>query len=452
MRTAKNNVVTLWVLILLILPFAALPVSQAWEAGDEAAVFGHTFAEEYWTNDNIEIENDNGTASMTASYVHVGEFSAFLIAFNHANMSTGEELILPYQLFGMHYKTPEDREVFIGAIFAFLLVHNETYGSNNLPDMGHDDAIYVVPLANDNTWPDAKPSVVPIPATKIADNHYRFGMHYYNLTCRLVSSAPFWFWITLALPAFTVLLSELTVEYDIRINDDGSVNAETLYTIGQVHEMKEGFNFVDPADRITDSLKLSAVHYLSIFASQYRVTRTTTGNTITAPTATAPMDDNITIEVGNQERAFDIGFGRGYALVNETTDPWTTVSDDETAINALLGARLSDLLLVAWQLPLSAFVFAHMAYGLSEDVRDEYSSVGDMVQGTLNGTAFVNSDWWYCVTFPEWNGLRVQQDPVYVAYTNLAILPGDDEGGGFVALLLIIGGIVAVIWILRRRR
>ncbi|MGY5860161.1 MAG: hypothetical protein RTU63_12385 [Candidatus Thorarchaeota archaeon] len=455
MHVSKSKLVTLWVLLILVLPFAALPVSQAWESGDEAAIFGHTFEEEYWTNDNIEIENDNGTASMTASYVHVDEFSAFLIAFNHANMSTGDDVILPYQLFGMHYTTPGNREVFIGAIFAFLLVHNETYGSNNLPDMGHDDAIYVVPLANDDTWPDAKPSVVPIPATKLADNHYRFGMHYYNLTCRLVSSAPFWFLVTLAAPLFTVLLSELTIEYDIRINDDGSVNAETLYTIGQVHEMKEGLTFVDPAERITDSLKLSAVHYLSIFTSQYRVTRTTTGNTITAPTATVPMDDNITIEVGNQERAFDIGFGQQYALVNETTDPWTTVSDDETAINALLGARLSDLLLVAWQLPLSAFVFAHMAYGLSEDVRDEYSSVGDMVEGTLNGTAFVNSDWWYCVTFPEWNGLRVQQDPVYVAYTNLALLTGtetgDGEGGGILALILIAAGIVAVIWILRRR-
>ena len=208
-----------------------------------------------------------------------------------------------------------------------------------------------------------------------------------------------------------------------------------------------------PSEKITNSMKLSAVHYLSIFTSQYRVTRTTTGNTITAPTATEPMDDNITIEVGNQERAFDIGFGREYALVNETTDPWTTVSDDETAINALLGARLSDLLLVAWQLPLSAFVFAHMAYGLSEDVRSEYSSVGDMVQGTLNGTAFVNSDWWYCVTFPEWNGLRVQQDPVYVAYTNLAVLAGDGEDtGGIIGLVLIIAGVVAVIWIIRRRR
>jgi len=452
MRAIKTKLMTLWVLILLVMPFALMPFTSAWQAGDEAAVFGHTFTEEYWTNNNIIVSNDNGTASFTASYVHVGEFQAFMIAFNNANMSTGQKLILPYQLFGMHYKTPQNREVFIGAIFAFLLCHNETYGSNNLPDMGHDTAWYVVPV-NDNTTYGVNPSVVPIPATKLGDNHYRFGMHYYNLTCRIVdANTPLGFWLTLGLPVMTVLLSELTIQYDINIHADGSVQAESLYTIGQVHQMKVLGTPVAPRDVIIDSMKISAVHYLSIFTSQYRVTRATNGNTITPPTSTTPMDDNISIVVGASERAFDIGLGRQYSLINESTNPWDVVSNDETAVNSLLGARLGDLILVAWQLPLSAFIFANMAYGLSETVRARYSSVNDLVRGTLNGTAYANSDWWYAVTFPEWNGLRVQQDPVYVAYTNLAVgAITEGGGGGVVALLLIVVGVIAVIWLIRRR-
>ena len=454
MRAIKTKLMTLWVLILLVMPFALIPFTSAWQAGDEAAVFGHTFDEEYWTNNNIIISNDNGTASFTASYVHVGEFQAFMIAFNNANMSTGQKLILPYQLFGMHYKTPQNREVFIGAIFAFLLCHNETYGNNNLPDLGvgKDTAWYVVPV-NDNTTYGVNPLVVPIPATKLGDNHYRFGMHYYNLTCRIVdANTPLGFWLTLGLPVMTVLLSELTIQYDINIRDDGSVQAESLYTIGQVHQMEFLGSPVSPTDYIIDSMKISAVHYLSIFTSQYRVTRATNGNTITPPTATTPMDDNISIVVGSSERAFDIGLGRQYSLVNESTNPWDVVSNDETAINCLLGARLGDLILVAWQLPLSAFIFANMAYGLSDTVRTRYSSVNDLVRGTLNGTAYANSDWWYAVTFPEWNGLRVQQDPVYVAYTNLAAgAITEGGGGGVVALLLIVVGVIAVIWLIRRR-
>jgi hypothetical protein len=453
MHATKLYLMTSWVLILLVLPFAAMPISNAWTAGDEVAVFGHPFSDEYWTNDSIVVANANGTASFTASYVHVEDFSSFLIAFNNANMSTGEKLILPYQLFGMHYKTPENRDVFIGAIFAFLLVHNETYGSNNLPDMGHDNAWYVVPF-NDNTTYGVNPSVVPIPATKLSDGHYRFGMSYYNLTCRIVDAkTPLGFWLTLAVPIMTVLLSELTIQYDIVIHEDGSVQAESLYTIGQVHQMEFLGAPVEPTDIIIDSMKISAVHYLSIFTSQYRVTRASSGNTITAPTSTLPMDDNISIVVGTSERAFDIGLGRQYSLFNESTDPWNQVSDNETALNALLGARLSDLILVAWQLPLSAFIFAHMAYGLSERVRTIYSSVSDMARGTLNGTAFHNSNWWYAVTFPEWHGLRVQQDPVYVAYTSLANVPiTEGDSGGVVALLVIGVGVIAVIWIIRRRR
>ncbi len=448
MHATKCKILTLSVLMILVLPFATMPVSGAWTAGDEAVVFGHTFEEEYWTNSSIRVEAEDGTnASLTASFVHVGEFSSFLIAFNNANRTDGTQAILPYQLFGMYFKTPENREVFIGAIFAFLLVHNETYGSNDLPDVGNEPAWYIVPLASDTTWPEYTPVVEPIPATKISDGHYRFGMRYYNLTCRVVdANNPLGFWISLALPILTVLISELAIQYDITIGEAGEVSAETLYTIGQVNKMKFLGNETAPTELITDSLEISAVHYLSIFTSQYTVA-TETGTVLTPPTSTTPLDEDISIRVGNDdERAFDIGLGRNYALINETTG--ITVSDDETALNTLLGARLSDLILVAWQAPLSGWIFAHMAYGLSAQIRSVYTSVGDMASHAVAGTAFHNSNWWYAVTFPEWNSLRIQQDPVYTAYTNLAAGSG---GGGVVVLLLAVVGVLVVVYIIRKR-
>jgi hypothetical protein len=453
MRATKINLMILWVITLLVLPFAAIPLANAWTAGDEAAVFGHTFTEEYWTNSSIRVEGADGTnSSFTASYIHVGDFSSFLIAFNNANKTDGTKIIMPYQLFGMYFKTPENKEVFIGAIFAFLLAHNETYGNNSLPDIGHDNAWYVVPLASDNTWPEYTPSVIPIPATKLTDNHYRFGMHYYNLTCRIVdANTPGGFWASLLLPILNVVISELTIQYDITIDSGGQVHAETLYTIGQVLKLKLWGVEMPPTDVIGDKFEVSAVHYLSIFTSKYNVTRTTAGNTISPPTSTALLNDNISIRVGdNNERAFDIGLGRHYSLVNESTNPWTTVSDSETALNCLLGARLSDLFLVAWQAPFSAWLLAHMAYGLSAQIRSTYTSVGDLAAHAIAGTAFHNSNWWYAVTFPEWNGLRVQQDPVYTAYTNLAVEP--NNGGGIVVLLLLVVGVLAVVFIIRRRR
>jgi len=453
MRYYKNNLMTLWVVILLVLPFVLIPNASAWTAGDEAAIFGHTFEEEYWTNNSIRVEGADGTnSSFTASYVGVGEFSAFLIAFNNANRTDGTQMILPYQLFGMRFKTPGNREVFIGAIFAFLLAHNDTYNPTyDLPDVGNEPAWYVVPLASDNTWPEYEPSVVPIPATKFSDTHYRFGMHYYNLTCRVVdANTPGGFWGSLILPILNVVISELTIQYDITIDETGQVHAETLYTIGQVLKLKLWGVELPPTDVVGDLFEISAVHYLSIFTSQYTVTRKTSGNTIDPPTSTELLDEDISIKVGANERAFDIGLGRQYALINETTDPWTTVSNDENALNCLLGVRLSDLFLVAWQAPLSALLLSHMAYGLSEKLRTDYPSVGAMVSATVAGTAFHNSNWWYAVTFPEWNALRVSQDPVYVAYTNLNAEP--DSGAGGIVVIILAVGIIAVIMVMRRRR
>ena len=446
MRATKSKVMTLWVVVLLAMPYILIPNASAWSPGDEAAIFGHTFEEEYWTNDSLFVEGTDGNGSLTASFVNVGDFEAFLIAFNEFNHTNGQQMIVPYQLFGMHFITPGNEEVFIGAIFAFLLVHNETYGDNQLPDIGatKDAAWYVVPIANSTTWPEYVPSVVTIPATKLGDNHYRMGMHYYNLTCRIVSATG-GFWISLGWPILEVVISELTIQYDIVIDESGEVHSETLYTIGQVKELNYWGVEQNPSDIITDNMEISAVHFLSIFASQYSVVGTTSGNTIASPTDTTPMDENVTIEVGANERAFDIGFGRSYDLINETTD--TVVSSGLTAINTLLGVRLNDLILILWQAPISAWIFAHMAYGLSTQLQNTYATVGAMVNNV--NTAFATTTWWYGVTFPEWNGLRVEQDPVYVAYTNLYTEPGG--AGGVFALILIVG-VVGVIWVMVRRR
>jgi hypothetical protein len=433
------------------LPFITLPAVVGWEAGDEVAIFGHTFAEEYWTNDSLFVEGDGGgNATLTASYVGVGDFDSFLIAFNEINTNNGDRLIIPYQLFGMHYTTPNDNEVFIAAVFAFLLAHNETFGDNNLPDMGHDAAWYVVPVANNNPWPEYTPAVESIPATKLGDGHYRFGMRYTNMPVRIVAanSTPAAFWLTLAVPVLTMLITEIVIEYDISIGTDGVVNAETVYTLGQVTRAKWfGLAEQDPSEIIVPSLAVTAVHYLSVFTSNYEA-RTADTNTLVDPTGTEPLDEDLDITIGDSDRAFSIGIGREYSLVNESTDPWTTVSTGETALNTLLEARPGDFFLILWQAPLSIWLYAHMAFGLSEQVRSMYNSPQALINNA--GTAFDDDQLWYGVTFPEWNGLRIEQDPTYTAYTNLAA--GTIPTGGGAGVLVLAGIAVVVIVILVRRR
>ncbi|NHJ13639.1 MAG: hypothetical protein EAX95_08180 [Candidatus Thorarchaeota archaeon] len=449
---ARKYITMALVMSLLLPTFIAPFATASYIPGSEAAIFGHTFDEEYWTNSSLFIEGEEGgNASLTASYVGVGEFSAFLIAFNELYTVEGDKFTIPYQLFGMHYKTPENKEVFIGAIFAFLMAHIESYGDNNLPDVGHDQIYYVMPYGGEgNPW-NVSSTTEPIEAIKLGENHYRFGMTYYNITARVIGgNNPIEFLIGLLAPVITVLISELTVEYDIVIDETGEVHAETLYTVGQVNNASIGLTTEFPVSEVlTSNWKLTAVHYLSIFTSNYRVVRSSTGNTVARPTGTVAFDDNLTIQVGNDnERAFDIGLGREYTLWNETTDPWTN-NGTYNALNCLLQARLADRLLIAWQAPLSIFLFAHMGYALSEQLQNTYANVQEMVENA--GTAFDNTQWWYGVAFPSWNGLRIEQDPAYTAYTNLAVTDdGDGSGLGF----LVIVGVIAIVVILaiRRRR
>ncbi|MFW9804735.1 MAG: hypothetical protein ACFFFC_18915 [Candidatus Thorarchaeota archaeon] len=451
MRAHKIRYLALLSASLLLLPFISLPGVAGWESGDEAAIFGHTFDEEYWTNSSLFIEGDDGgNATLTVSYVGVGEFDSFLIAFNEINTNDGQRLIIPYQLFGMHFTTPNDNEVFIAAVFAFLLAHNETYGDNNLPDMGHDAAWYVVPVANNNPWPEFVPAVESIPAAKLGDGHYRFGMRYTNMPVRIVAanSTPAAFWLTLGIPVLTMLVSELVIEYDITIGADGVVNAETVYTIGQAMKAKWwGLADQDPSEIIVPSMAITAVHYLSVFTSNYEV-RTSDTNTLVDPTGTEPLDEDLDITIGDSDRAFSIGIGREYSLVNESTNPWTTVSTGETALNTLLEARPADFFLILWQAPLSIWLYAHMAFGLSERVRNMYNSPQQLVVNA--GTAFDDDQLWYGVTFPEWNGLRIEQDPTYTAYTNLAA--GTMPTGRGAGIIVLAGIAIVVIVILIRRR
>jgi len=61
MRATKNNLMTIWVLVLLAMPFVLIPNARDRTEGDEAAVFDQHFEEEYGTNDSIFVEGANGT-------------------------------------------------------------------------------------------------------------------------------------------------------------------------------------------------------------------------------------------------------------------------------------------------------------------------------------------------------------------------------------------------------
>jgi hypothetical protein len=436
-----------------------------WHKGDEVAAFGHSFDEEYWTNSSIKVKNTAGdNITFSASYVNYSGVQAFLLALNMVENKTGNGTV-PFQMFGLHYTTPENREVFIAAMLAFMMVFDDTHngtslGANSLPDPGYENVSYVIPFGAASAVGNS--SYVPVanvlPVVKLGIGHYRFGIQYLNMYAYVTATPLLSMLLKTALIA---KFSELKVMYEITMdNTTGEVKTETWYTIGQVTELWGvilGIPFqMDPKTDISPNLGLSVVHFVTVFTSKYvGATGNTSQNTFN-PNVTKSLNEDITLKVGNGERAMKIGTRGNFDLINETSG--ATVEQNKTAYSAIVGAKLMDLWLVAWQLGFAAGSMSIFAYAMSDYVKSKYTGPLDLATRSLainNSDGFNARALWYAVSFPHWQGYKVVYDPTYTAYTNIATQnppPAMNVGIALAAALIVIPIAVVIIVIVASRK
>ncbi len=450
----------LTVLGTLVLAFALLTQAaraDEWSPGDEAETLGHTFSEEMWTVDNLTHETPEGAnATFVVSYVNYSGAQAFLVALKNV---TDDNFVstLPYQLFGMHYTTPEGQEVFIGAVFAFLLAYRDTYngtgpGSNGMPDPGNEDVYYVIPFGVGETLGDRTyaPIVEALPVEKLGDGHYRFGMRYRNMYAKIIdASNPLALILSLNFPLYIAKFSEFSVVYDVTIDPEaGTMRAETFYTLGQISDLWIWGVHGERAD-IPDNFGISVVHYVAMFTSNYEIEGAESGLEVDTGIQ-QPLDEDLDIRIGDRaERALRVGFRGTFDLTDEDTDE--RIQEDAPAYNILALARPWDLLLIAWQAGFSLHLMALMAYGLSSDIRARYDNPRDLI---VNGSEdFTSAAFWYAVAFPGWRGYRVEHDPTYTAFFAPPFTePGGVNAGGLILLGVLAVAVVVAVFLFRRRR
>jgi hypothetical protein len=449
---------------MILLPATIGLPAEHWEDGDEVAITGHSFDEEYWTADISNTTDDGAEITMTMSYVNNADAQAFLLAFKtyekDGNVST-----LPYQLFGMHFTGLGGNDVFIGAVLAFLMVFNDTHngsnvGENGMPDPGlnRDPCYYVVPFGVGGTLTNGSyvPEVSAVSAQKLGDGHYRFGMTYENLYAKVIdANTVIGFGLSLALPLYIAKFSELTIVYEITYNEDNSITTETFYTLGQVTQLWIATIEVDPSEIIQENWGVAAVHYVATFGSTYRVTGEESEHVVNT-NIQAPLQEGLDLAVGDPpRRVFNLGIRGSFNLIDEDTG--LSVRKNQDAYNMIVSARPLDGLLVAWQAGFSLGVMATIAYALSPDLQDRYDGPLDLYQN--GGDSFLVSTLWYGVSFPRWEGYRVVHDPVYTAYLEPVSEPeceGDECGtsnlGGLILILLIIIIVVVLVAVVAARR
>jgi hypothetical protein len=399
----------------------ALP-PPAWVPGIEREFFGHTFAESIWTNDSIVFDTPkNETVQFIASYVNyseeVGSFQAMLLALGVVENENGTQSTLPYQLFGLHYTTKDDRDFFVGSILAFLFGFNDT-DHNGIPSLG-ENRFFIIPYGFNEGNATLPLTIEALPAVEIEPGHYQFGISYKNLYGRLVSAnSEGEFLLSLLLNIFEITFSELTITYDVKVDvTTGEITTETYYTIGQVTEFRFlGIPIPDFHDALSD-IGIGVAHAGVVLSPRYYV-RPGNGAPVSSQNRTMVR---ITTDLVGRNQAFTVGTRGNYDVYNESTGIPTLIEADLPAYSWLLTPQPIDGVLMLWQLPISAIIFSIFAYAMSPYLQGLFPgplSVYEHADTVFNSAAF-----WYGITFPEAHGYRIVHDPVYTAFSNIGQAP-----------------------------
>ena len=227
------------------------------------------------------------------------------------------------------------------------------------------------------------------------------------------------FVLTLLFPLFEITFSELTVIYDIQVDpESGEITTETYYTIGQVTEFRFlGISVPNFHDALQD-VGIGVAHLGIILTTRY-YTRTA-GQT---PVGGADQNlVNISTDAAGRDRAFALSTRGTYDVLNESTDPFSTMQSNLPAYSWILSPQPTDLLLLLWQLPISANIFSIFAYAMSDYLQRIFDGPLDVYNHADN--VFNTAAFWYGVTFPESNGYRVEHDPVYTAFSDIGQAAG----------------------------
>jgi hypothetical protein len=365
-----------------------------------------------------------------------------LLALGVIENENGTQSTLPYQLFGLHFKTKGGRDIFAGSLLAFLFGFNDT-DDNGIPSPG-ENRFFIIPYGYNEGNVSEPVTVEAIPVTKLGDDHYQFGIRYRNLYGRLVSAnTEGEFLLTLLLPLFEITFSELTVIYDIQVDvESGEITTETYYTIGQVSDFRFlGIPVPDFHDALED-IGIGVAHLGIILTTKFYA-RTAPSTPVSGVDQTIA---NISTDAQGRNRAFTLSTRGTYDVLNESTEPFTTIDSGLPAVSWILTPEPMDLILLLWQLPISANIFSIFAYAMSDYLQRIFDGPLDVYNHAEN--VFNTAAFWFGITFPEARGYRVEHDPVYTAFSNIGQSAGV-FGLVLIASVVLVALIIVVLRVVR---
>ena len=433
----------------------------------------YDYVRQYAAANGFTPPNASAHAYLYANYINSGGYQLFYVGLVNVT-NNGRYVTVPLQTFFQHFKTPGGKDAITASSFLSLLAFNEsstTDAVSNSPDAS--DTVYAsFSLGIDlgaylqNHAPSYLASSKVAPLTQVGTNHWTWGLKYNNLSA-------IWWKITPdplnpfydPVPRGVARYSELTFNYDLTLDPSTkTAHLTETYTIGKVtdlwvirflptfvrHYNSTGTYYLNgtqaSAQTVYQVLQLGGYKLAvvltnkTILASHTTTDKDSSGTAVDDAQSGDLSHSNVTTTADDGERIFQADFSakHTYQLYDPSdANPVTynvttrTVRRDGYVKNHLYDFQNTFM----GFLPI--FV-AHVDPGLIQQAKAGLAS-------------FQTSDYLYIISYPQWGGTRIVNDPDYSAFYQ----PSSNAGLLIlifiaVAVAAVVGGVFA--FMMRRRK
>jgi len=441
------------------------------------------YVRQYAANNGIPCDTNcqNSHAYIYANYVNVGGFQLLYVGLVNATHN-GNFVTIPLQTFFEHFKTPGGKDAITASSFLSLVAFKENASTiyPNSPD--RNDTIFAsfslganLTAFSGHTQPDYVAASQVIPLTSPAPNQWTWGLKYTNLNAvwwKIGVDPLFPFWDA-AYPRGLAQYSELTFTYQLTL--DPVLKTATLmssYTIGKVTNLwifppdvpavihmnatgtynLSGAQLPGPAGTTTvyqflsqsyngySPIKLAIVlANKTILASHTSTDKDATNSTVDDTDANITRS-GVTTTSNDGENVFKTDFSTKptYQLYDSSdANPQTYNVTVRSVRRGGWGGNPVFAVQNAFMGFLPLFV-AHVDYPLFQQARAGLAS-------------FASSDYLYTISYPQWGGTKIVNDPSFTAFYQ------PTGNAGLLAAIFIaaavaagIGGVFAIL--LRRKK
>jgi hypothetical protein len=331
---------------------------------------------------------------------------------------------------GQRFQLEDGTEVFVASAFSQMEVYKDLNG-DGIPQAdfisGESEIRYYMYMNMSDGC-----SIKPIQKTAGGEfPHYLWGFTYKNVYAYLMYPIH----TEGSQMAASLIFDHITVDYDFSINGNVT-NLKTSFDIGKVTSLRP----LGDSQFSLEGLGLALLFTTSTYATKPYSTLVDGEPYNSTTTNDSAVDmDRARIEVGNT-KAYDFIFGGNYTLNRETSNETYPANIETYEVKAEAAAVSS--------LPLTTYGPVLWQVGFLRDVLNFTAIFGDssFSEFTMD---YNSSSLIYRVCFPVWDGMEIQNDPVYVGYVyNKAEIPEFPT----VIIIPILATVTLLVLVLKNRR